>query len=288
MSDEIQLLVEAIKSTKPDENVFKDYIFPISTAFFSSLLGGAVAYLTLKHQDAVLFEKEKLNTINKFMIIGTEAIQSSLCSIKGNYFEKLNEDPYQRMLKTPPIIGEYARITEPLDGLYFISPKIQNGKPNFSKWSQIGLIHALFKNYNLVIEIWKKRNELDARVRAKLLTTYSNEAFTSVTKDMIRASVSAADLVQLIDFTEQAVKLTDDLILETNDFLENFPIFAESKIKMHKIRNYGTILKIKNTRENTYLHTKCCPAKYELISDLFGLSADDIKKRYYTGYEELM
>lgn len=287
MSDEIQLLVDAIKSTKPENNLFKDYIFPIATAFFSSLLGGAIAYFTLKHQDNVQFEKEKLNTINKFMIIGTEATQT-LCAIKSNYFEKINDNPFQRMLKTPPIMGEYSKIAESLSGLYFISPKMENGKPNHSKWSQIGLIHALFKNFNLALNIWEKRNELDMRVRSKLLTTYSNEAFGSVTEEMIRKTIPAVDLIQLIDLTEQAIKLTDDLIIETNDFLENFPTLAESKVKMRIIRRYGTILKIKNTRENTYLHTKCCEANYEIVSDIFGLSANDLKRRYHTGYEELM
>ena len=284
MSTEFQLLIDTIKALKPEDNIVKDYVFPIATAFFSSLLGGAVAYFTFKHQDAVLFEKEKLNTTNKWTILAIEALHS-LQAIKQNYFDKIKDDPYQRMQAVPPITGQFSHISESLCGLSYISSKIKPGEPEYSKWSQIPLVQALFSNYNLLISTWEKRNELDVRVKSKLLATYSNQAFGYFNTDTIRSCIDPKDLVSLIDLTERVINLTDDLIIELIDFLENFPVLAESRIKMKTLKNYGTVLKIQHTQESMSLHKKCPEANYELVSDIFGYSAAELKNRYKTGYE---
>ena len=59
MIEETELLVRAIESLRQDENLFKDYIFPIASAFFSALLGAGVAYFTLKYQEDIKIEKRK-------------------------------------------------------------------------------------------------------------------------------------------------------------------------------------------------------------------------------------
>ncbi len=289
MSNEFQLLIDTIKALKPEDSVVKDYVFPIATAFFSSLLGGAVAYFTFKHQDAVLFEKEKLNTANKWTILANEAFYS-LLAIKQNYYEKLTVDPdptnpYHRILAVPPIRMQISQINESLSGLVFISQKKEPENPEHSKWSQISLVQILFSNYNLLINAWERRNELDPTVRSKLLAAYSNQAFCNINTEMIRSCIDPKELVSLIDLTERVIDLTDGLIIELIDFLKNFPVLAESRIQMEKIKNYGTILKLQPSKESAYLHKKCTEANFELISDIFGYSAAELKNRYKTIYD---
>lgn len=49
MSHEIEPIVHAIESLRQEANPFKDYLFPIITGAFSSLLGFVVAYFTLRY-----------------------------------------------------------------------------------------------------------------------------------------------------------------------------------------------------------------------------------------------
>ena len=51
MQEEIESIVKAIESLQQESNPFKDYMFPLASGFFSSMLGAGVAYLTLRHQD---------------------------------------------------------------------------------------------------------------------------------------------------------------------------------------------------------------------------------------------
>lgn len=41
-------------------------------------------------------------------------------------------------------------------------------------------------------------------------------------------------MVVLLDLNERRIKLIDDLIVEANDFLENFPAVAKKKINPKK------------------------------------------------------
>ena len=59
MANEVELVVKAIEGLKQDPNYFKDYIFPIVSAFFTSILGAGIAYFTLRRQEYLQIEKEK-------------------------------------------------------------------------------------------------------------------------------------------------------------------------------------------------------------------------------------
>lgn len=74
MNEETKLLVQAIESLRQDSNIFKDYIFPLTTGFFSSLLGAGVAYLTLRHQDNSQVQKERVQSINDWILSAESAI----------------------------------------------------------------------------------------------------------------------------------------------------------------------------------------------------------------------
>jgi hypothetical protein len=45
--EETELLVNAIEALKQEPNYIKDYIFPIASALFTSVLGAGIAFFTL-------------------------------------------------------------------------------------------------------------------------------------------------------------------------------------------------------------------------------------------------
>lgn len=63
--ENIEGLIEAISSLKQETNYFKEYIFPITMAFFSSFIGALLAYFVFRRQESIVAEKLKLDTINK-------------------------------------------------------------------------------------------------------------------------------------------------------------------------------------------------------------------------------
>ena len=66
MNQETTLIVNAIESLSKEHSVFKEYLFPIFGAFFTSLLGAGVAYFSFGYQEYIKIEKEKIDIINKW------------------------------------------------------------------------------------------------------------------------------------------------------------------------------------------------------------------------------
>lgn len=56
MHNETELIVNAIESLRQEGSIFKDYIFPIASAFFTS---AGIAYKSFRYQDDIKIEKEK-------------------------------------------------------------------------------------------------------------------------------------------------------------------------------------------------------------------------------------
>jgi hypothetical protein len=93
---ETQLIVSAIESLQQEPNFFKDYLFPIASAFFTSSLGAVIAYYILNRQEYVQIEKDKMNASNKWTL-DIEQARSNLIAIKDNYNGELTDIPLQRV-----------------------------------------------------------------------------------------------------------------------------------------------------------------------------------------------
>lgn len=286
MNEEARMLVSAISELKPEANNFKDYFFPIASAFFTSLLGAAIAYCTLKWQEGVQIEKEKMNITNKWVLIA-EGARSDLLAIKGNYHGELNDNPFARLLMVPTILIENYPITAEYQELAFIVPSEKSNDESYPKWSQITIVRTMIDNYNLVISLWKQRNILNEEFREKLVASHGNEIVNGVSLEQALAAVSQPFLIKLIDLTERLIKLTDTLVIELDDFLENFPKYARTKIRYKKLKKYGSVLTHSNNNNQLLLALleKSPEADFSKLEEIFGESNENIKKRHKTGYE---
>lgn len=284
MQEEAKLIVKAIESLRSEPNLFKDYIFPIASAFFSAILGGAIALLFFRYQEKISVEKCKMNSANKWTLLAEEA-RSNLVSIKQNYHGTLTEKPIQRALAIPSILFSSQSIIENYADLSFIVPKA--GAEKIEKWSQIPRIRAMIHNYNYLQDLWLKRNEIERPITEAVVTTYSDKAHVDVTLEEVVNCVGAVQFSSLVDLTEHVVTLTDDLLVEFDSFLAEFPLYVKSLINHKKIKGYGSVLTYSNNGNVKLLEIlkKSPQADYESIADLFGVSPEAMKSRYETGYE---
>ena len=287
MHEEVKLIVQAIESLKTESNVFKDYIFPIASAFFSSLLGAGIAYFFFRYQEKIKIEKNKMDIVNKWILLAEDA-HLNLIAIKQNYQGKLTDLPLQRALTIPHIIFSPQPILEKYSELSFLAPK--NKIQETEKWCNISRIKVMINNYNLLQDLWKKRNEIVRPIQEKLVAQYSNNSVINVTNEEIFVCVSKVDVLSLVDLTERTVNLTDDILIELEDFLTSFPNYAETLIDTKKIKDYGSVLKyLSNNNDPVIVEIlKSSPkVNYQLLANLFGIKAEELEKRYKTGYEEI-
>lgn len=288
MSNEFQDLIHVIKDLKPEDNPLKDYFFPIVISFVSSFMGALFAYFVFKRQDWLIFEKEKLNTINKVMITAINVFHE-LSRIKGDYADRVNKDsnPIQRALVFPPLAARTQTISFPLELMTFIAPHKKNGKPEYPKWSQIPIFSALSRNFNIIVDIIEKRNLLDLEIKKSLMQAHRERGYTGdgVDPQILHETIKREDLGNWIILTEKIIVLVDDLIVEFNDLLHHFPSYVRSKIKMDKIKNYGGIVTFNHANNSTLFLEKIIPPDYEIVAALLGVEVDEAKSILSTGYE---
>lgn len=286
MQEETEALVQAIESLRQESNPFKDYIFPLVTGFFSALLGALVAYYTLRYQGHIQYEKEKIKAVNDWMFLAEDAI-SSLVSTKQNYHGKLTSNPFQRTLQVRSLIHSTKDLDKEISSLSFIIPKKEDKKSHDIKWRQLPRIRLIVKNYNFIIELWNKRSEVERPLKEKILSDYTDKVYTEVTRDQIFKSVSQSDFTVLIDLTEAAIRHTDALIIEINDFLSEFPNVCKGLIKEKYIKRYGPIITY-NTEGKPKLISligKSPEVDFTILAELFGTTVESVKEEYDTGYD---
>lgn len=284
MNPETEQIIQAIQSLKQESNLFKDYLFPILSAFFASILGATAAYFSLKYHHYVETEKEKLDIINKWFLVGEEA-RSNLIAIKQNYHGTLNDHPIQRMLALPTILFIAAPIAEDYSKLSFLIPKgPSNSGP---KWSQIPRIRAMIHNYNYLLELWRKRNEIERPIKEAILYQFPATTYDAIDPDQVMGYADKASLLLLIDLTEHVIRLTDDLLIEFNDFSSNFPNYAKILINLKQVEHYGSVLSnpLNGTKKLAAIHAKSPEANYQPVTELFGMTVEQLKQRHTTGYE---
>ncbi len=284
MYNETEQIITAIQSLKQESSLFKDYIFPIVSAFFASVLGAAAAYFSLKYHHDIETEKDKLDIANKWLLLAEEA-RSNLIAIKQNYHGTLKNHPVQRVLAIPTILFIAAPMTEDYSKLSFLVPKIPSDKP--TKWSQIPRIRTMIHNYNYLLELWHKRNDIERPIKEDIIQKLSTKTYDAIDPDQAIKYADKTNLILLIDLTEHVIRLTDDLLVEFNDFLSNFPVYAETLINTKQLEHYGSVLTFSNNgnKQLMAILKKTSDVDYQSVTELFGMTVDQLKQRYTTGYE---
>lgn len=284
MHEELSSIASAIKELKQDNNPIKDYLFPVGMAFFSSMLGAGVAYFTLIHQEKNKVQKDRVHSLNDWLL-SVEEMLTDLISIKSNYSAGLSDNPIQRTLYARSLIGTSKPIEKDITCLAFVIPNESDIASQAVKWRELPRIRMMVKNYNIVLEMWKKRTEIDRPIKEKLAKEYGEGIYASVVSQSdIFKVIDRSEFVVLVDITEKAIKFTDDLIIEMNDFLEKMPEIGKQLIKKKHITAHGPLVKFSTTHLTPFIN-RSASVDYSLLAELFGKPEDELVKEYETGYE---
>jgi hypothetical protein len=159
-------------------------------------------------------------------------------------------------------------------------------KIGIQKWGKITLITAMISNYNMVLDIWRTRNDLIISVRGTVLDGVQ-EGYRYIETSKLRSEIGDQKLLQLVDLTEKAIIYTDDLIVELYDFLVNFPVYAKSRINYKLIKDYQNIVMADDTKDlyiQKYIE-KSPDADYSSVVDLYGMNLETLKIMYSRLYK---
>jgi len=286
MNEDAVLIAEAIAGLRNDASLFRDYLFPIVSGFFSAVLGAWVAYFALKFQERNQLEREKLITCNEWTIT-MEGVFQSLIAFKENYCTEVGTHPFQRALSVRSILGQSKPLEKNVADLSFIVPTKSDPDSLEVKWRSISRIGGLVSNYNSLLIIWEKRNAFERPLREKLINSCGDSAFAEISHADALKILGPKDLLSLIDLTERAIVLTDDLVIETNNFLEEFPEVAKSVIDTKRTKGFGTLIKFSN-RENPHLQkllTRCVEMDCRPLVDLYGIPEERLRELYGSVYQ---
>lgn len=275
MSDE-QIIAEAILQLKQESSIIKDYIFPIAMALFSSFIGAVVGYRVYLRQEKIAVEKRKLDVVNKWLMMAYQ-IHQQLIGIKEHYHKNLNAKPISRALSVPTILKEHKIYSFEYYELAFMASSKGSNKYN------LGSLGLIFDNYENLIVILNKRNEVNEQFKRQLLKALGvNSTVTTVSEKDILNNIDPVLLSILIDLTELILRYTDDLIIQFYNFLNEFPQEARKKIELKKLKNYGGILNF-NIESNGYIQEllKEIPLpNFKQISEISGKTEEELVARY--------
>jgi hypothetical protein len=281
MQEEYAMLVDAIRALAPEADWIKDYAFPMFSAFFSAILGAVVAYGTLRLQHRHDAERQKLEILNRWTLNAEQRLQS-LIAIKANYHRQLTADPFQRLLRIPSVLGVFSRPEDSAAELSFILPERSDTDGLNEKWRQVPRISALFSNYETLMSLWAKRNEIERPWREGLVNAAGGQATLAVSfEDAVRAT-SHAQIITLIGITEQVVKMTDDVMLELNDFIYRFPSIGEAVLNMKVARRFGKIANVSAalTVERAGLLERSPAVDIKQLSLMSGIAEESLAEMY--------
>jgi hypothetical protein len=79
------------------------------------------------------------------------------------------------------------------------------------------------------------------------------------------------------------------MLIELNDFLINFPIYAKSRINTKRLKRFGSVITYSNNGNELLLAmlAKTPKPNFSSVESLFGKTSEEIDKKMKTGYEKL-
>lgn len=285
MSQDWNLLIEAINNLKQEPSYLKDYLWPIVSGIFSALLGAGVAFWTIKHQERMQVEKDKLDSGN-LLIMKVLQAQTSLVAWKKNYVQALSvstqggDDPIHRLLSVPRMIGKGSPIEYKVESVIFIA-KQAPGTMKDSSWRNIVRIFSMIENYNELQIIMAKRSMVYEKI-VQLVSGTQRES--SIEIETLLKLIPNQTLKEAIDLTEKMIVLVDDLIIEMVSFLDEFPKIMQKSILTNKIKNYGSVIRTSSPpNEFIYLYERCAKVDYKKLATIFHENEEIVSKLYKTG-----
>lgn len=273
--EDLQLLVKGIESIKPENNLIKDYVYPVVLAFVSAVMGSLFGYYIILKRTQEEAEKTKIDATNKLILEAIDCFHN-LEAIKHNYLGKLTDNPSQRLVSVPPILMHQRPSNPEFAGMFYLAKGASKTFKNLTfqetqdNFANIPRIKIIFENYNTALEMWKTRNELALPIFETIVSGNSTTGVANVNfHDMVR-STSHAKIAQLIDLNEKVLSLTDNLLADFMKLMTELPKISEQLISKKVMEQYGKVFKPEFSPETLETVLNSVPVDQEALRKILG------------------
>lgn len=281
MNEEAEI-IKTIIEVKLDGNPLKDYFYPLVITFF----GAFFAHYAVKYQNYIDAQRQKLETANNW-VVTFQGVYEGLIAVKKTYAARINDDPLARTAAIQEQIHLPDKVNLDMGGLSFLVPDKEDECALNDKWRSLPRINSMLSNYNFLVGTWHRRNVLAAEIIPKIIREHGEQGVANMSLNKAIDCVGQEVFLPYMDLTEYIIKITDELLLETYDFVSNFEKSSRQCIDTFRVKDYGKLLSYKNETEGAKKLMKKCPeVNYQLLAALFSTPVERIKERYVTGYED--
>lgn len=264
-------------------NPYKDYILPIGSVVVSAAVGIFAVHYSVDKQENNRIQISNIDAINEMLLLACQA-RANLIALKSNYAQEIDDHPINRILTIPPIFFDNTILKFEMSRLSFLHSNQSTDK--ISKWINIVHISGVIKNYNFLLNIWGKRNELYEEFILPMISR--NHGGTIQHENFIK-EIGLGKVAEISDVTELAISLTDDLLIEICCFLEGFSQQSKEKINSKVTTKYRPILKINlptivQCEDAVAIISLTPPLNVELVEKILFVSRDEVIHRYRKVY----
>jgi len=274
LSDAVQQL-QVVAKEAGNVDWVKDYGMPIGTLLLSAGIAYFSAISGYKWQDKFQVNKLKIDTVNK-TIMTFQNMQGTLLSLKSNYAKSLPDDPLQRACAMPQLIYSYNPVSINYEHLIQV---IMSTDENLHQnpWIHIASFISMQDQFNQLNKIIDKRNEIDFKVKDSLATRYGRKSF-SLTE--VLEGTDPIEIQKYVELTEVIINMIDNMIISTDDFLNNFPYIAKQLMKGNRSKHYKMINVYKNLSDAAKeLQKRTTPLNLTLTAQLLDISVIDVQEK---------
>lgn len=274
LSDAVQQLQDVAKEAGKVDWI-KDYLMPIGTLLISAVVAYFSAISGYEWQDKFQVNKLKVDTVNK-TIMTFQNMQGTLLSLKANYARSLPADPLQRACAMPKLIYSYNPVALNYEHLVqVIMSKDENLHRN--PWLHIASYISMQDQFNQLNKIIEARNEIDFKVKDALAIKYGRKNFTLL--EVLQA-VDPITVQKYIELTEVIINMIDNIIVSSNDFLNNFPQLAKQLMGKNLSKHYKMISVYKNLSDAAKeLQKRTIPLNVTLTAQLLNIPESDVQEK---------
>jgi|GEM_PF-6573793 len=278
---EVAKINGAIRSLQEERGGFWDLAEPYVLTFISTFLAIISAVFIFFWQEDFKIRRENLSIANKWMLAGVDIIHS-LERYKRTYGPRIsNSSGPWRGISVPEIVVETRdNVNEVVDLVFLLGIK-----PDESHWDELGRIRSLFENYQLVIKLWTQHATGHNEIAKILINENGGEAVHQVDLEQLMTLIPRVKLINHIMICEQAFKLTDDLLIESHQFVMQLPDLVSRRLRCGKFFKLGKLIRWGGGGKDFDLLIKPVPAlDIQLFSMLSGYSLQRVEEVLRTGY----
>ncbi|MEH6519218.1 MAG: hypothetical protein V7742_21270 [Halioglobus sp.] len=274
--EEVQGLITAIEGLKGSPSIFKDYVFPVIAPLASAGFGAWFGYQAAGRRQGTIDEVKRLHILNRW-VLEAEGCFRNLESIKLNYSPGIGNNP-TRGISFGPQISDYLRANTDVSDLVFITKTLDRDIKKLDQtklaYNNLPRIRQIFHNYNQVLTMWEKRNELLIPMTEKL-RPHTRAGLLELSLEELFQVIPREEVALICHLTETALQYTDDGLIEMLGFMSEFPDLVKDTIDAKVRKNEGGVMSVLNDPKVTGMIVKRIPpVDEEAAIQVFGREFD--------------